>query len=113
MPQAKWTQPDDAVPLTAVAHPGLSRSTAKTSGAGLTMTGNTLDYSLMSNNRVVIKMFALDGRCRGTLVDAVRQPGQYRMALPPRLAEGTFILSLRAGEWVINKKVMIGDRPLD
>jgi len=68
----------------------------------------TIKYQIPSTNRVTLKMFDMLGREVATLVNEVRQPGEYAVPFDGReLASGVYFYQLNAGEVVNTKRLVL------
>ncbi len=68
----------------------------------------TIEYSLPTTSHVNLKVFDVQGREIGTLVNFLQHPGTYRVQFDGRsLASGTYFLRLQAGSTMKTQKLML------
>jgi hypothetical protein len=67
----------------------------------------TIRFSLAKSDRVVLKVFDINGREVETLVDGERAPGEYQAEWVPKgVASGTYVYRLQAGSYTETKKLL-------
>jgi hypothetical protein len=68
---------------------------------------NGIHYSLPQQAHSSILLYDIRGRIAKTLINCMQPAGDYRIQIPQNMAQGRYILSLRAGEQKIDKAVLI------
>jgi hypothetical protein len=92
-----------AVNINAVKWPASTLTTSQ----GIIISGRTIKYSIHIPSLVSIKLYDIRGRLAKTILNCRQSAGSYTLAIPSGLAQGRYILSFRAGEVKIDRRVMI------
>jgi hypothetical protein len=71
------------------------------------ISNNMIRYSLPSAATVSIILYTIHGRLVYSLVNCMRAPGKYSVAIPSNLPNSSYILSFTAGGKKIDRKVLI------
>jgi hypothetical protein len=73
----------------------------------LTITSNTAHFTLTHTANTRLTLFDLNGRAVASLISGQKAAGTYNAALPAKLPQGRYVLSLKAGEASCVTHVMI------
>ena len=67
-----------------------------------------IEYSIPNTGKVILKIYDLLGREISTLVNEVKQPGNYQVKFDAsKLSSGIYFYKLQFGNSVINKKMLL------
>jgi hypothetical protein len=64
-------------------------------------------YMLPSTAKVGLYLYDVRGRLVKTLVNCIQPAGDYRIRIPDTMAQGRYILSLRAGEQKVDEAIVL------
>jgi hypothetical protein len=69
--------------------------------------GSTIQYSIPSAANVSMKLYDIRGRIVQTLLSGMQEAGLHSIAIPAMLPQGRYVLSYKAGDYRIDKSVLI------
>jgi hypothetical protein len=73
----------------------------------INFSGNSVRYTLPEIVTVFLKLYDLQGRCIATLVNGPQPAGLHEVRLPSCIANGTYVLSLKAGDYTASGTVIM------
>jgi len=83
-------------------------SSLKTVRSTLDFFGKSVRYTISKNASVVLNIYDLRGRCIKTLVNnSLQAAGKYTVSFPRGMANGSYILLLKAGDYTASRTVVV------
>jgi len=76
--------------------------------AKMQLAGSTMYYNLPSASHAMLSICNLSGKRVAMLCNSWQSSGRHGVALPAGIASGSYIVSLRAGDHSVDRKIMIG-----
>ena len=100
--QSEGVPPDDAIP---------QEYALKQNYPNPFNPGTTVEFSLPTDTKVVLRVFNLLGQEVATLVDGVLKAGRHQAVFnasgPPELASGVYFYTLQAGKFLLTRKMLL------
>lgn len=66
-----------------------------------------ISYKLSTTNHTTLKIYDIHGRLSRTIVNGIQSAGEYSISIPRDLAQGSYIVSYRAGDIKIDKLMIV------